>query len=244
MMKQLTSAVAGAALALACASPAPPPAAPSTEPAPPNPHHGGHSHHPSHSCGSANHRFEDADRWAKVFDDPERDAWQHPDDVVRELGLSPSGVVADLGAGTGYFSVRLARAVPQGKVYAVDVEPGMVKHVEERARRAKLGNVTGIVAAADDPKLPSGIDVVLVVDTYHHISERTRYFTAVLPKLAPSGRVVIVDFKKGDFPVGPPDAHKISPDSVKSEMEAAGYQQCRSYDALPYQYVLFFAQTC
>ncbi len=240
-MKKLRIAVAGA-LALACASAPPPPAAPTTEPAPasPRPHHGGQGH----SCGSANHRFENADRWAKVFDDPERDAWQHPDDVVRELGLTPSSVVADLGAGTGYFSMRLARVVPSGKVFAVDIEPGMVEHVKKRAREAKLENVTGIVAAADDPKLPPGVDVVLVVDTYHHLTERTRYFEGVRSKLAPGGRVVIVDFKKGDFPVGPPDAHKIAPDAVKTEMAAAGFRACKSYDALPYQYVLFFAQSC
>jgi len=179
-----------------------------------------------------------------VFDDPARDKWQRPDDVVRELALSPSDVVADIGAGTGYFVARLSRAVPQGRVLAVDIEATLVEYMKQRAAKGGVSNFEAILAEKDDPKLPKGVKVVLVVDTYHHIGDRSAYFGRVRERLADGGRVVIVDFKKGKLPVGPPDNHKLAPEVVKSEMKAAGFSQCRSYDQLPYQYYLVFAEKC
>ena len=99
------------------------------------------------------HRFSDAEKWAHVFDDPERDAWQKPHQVIEALALKPGAVVADLGAGTGYFSVRLARMVPKGTVYAVDVEPDMVKYLGQRAAREKLKNMIAVAAAPGDALL-------------------------------------------------------------------------------------------
>lgn len=190
-----------------------------------------------------NHRFEDPEHWAKVFDDPKRDEWQKPDEVLRELALSPAEVVADLGAGTGYFSVRLARALPKGRVLAIDVEPRLVEHMRERAKREGTPNLEAVLGSHDDPKLPERVGVVLVVDTYHHIGDRPDYFRRVKGHLAEDGRVVIVDFKKGSFPVGPPDAHKLAPEVVVSEMATAGFRHCKSFD-LPYQYMLTFRTQC
>jgi ubiquinone/menaquinone biosynthesis C-methylase UbiE len=96
------------------------------------------------------HRFEHADAWAKQFDDPSRDAWQQPDKVITALALTPSMTVADVGAGTGYFTVRLARAVPQGEVIATDIEPDMVRYLGERAEREHLPNIRALLAGADD----------------------------------------------------------------------------------------------
>ncbi|MCB9587145.1 MAG: methyltransferase domain-containing protein [Polyangiaceae bacterium] len=207
-------------------------------------HHAGGGGHPGHHSTTANHRFEDPERWAKVFDDPERDEWQKPDAVLDFLKLPENALVADLGAGTGYFSVRLAKRVPKGKVFAVDIEDKLLKHLASRAEKAKLGNVITVLAAQDDPKLPPNLDLVLVVDTYHHISERVPYFEGVAKKLSAKGRVVIVDFKLGDLPVGPPDKHKISQDQTHTEMEAAGFQLCDELKTLPYQYVLSFGPHC
>jgi SAM-dependent methyltransferase len=236
-----------ATVALACA---PKPAEPRT--AEPNrhaqsaPRAHAHDEHSAHRPpkGHGDHGFDDVEGWAKVFDHPERDGWQKPDDVVRELGLAPSDVVADLGAGTGYFVSRLSRAVPNGKVLAVEVEPQMITFLRQRAARENVRNMTTVLATDDDPKLPERVNVVFLVDTYHHISNRTPYFRKVRGRLAPAGRVVIVDFKMGKLPVGPPDEHKIAPERVKSEMEAAGYVQCKSYDGLPHQYMLTFAERC
>src|SRR5262245_27510300 len=109
---------------------------------------------PQHEPGMP-HRFENAEQWAKIFDDPARDAWQHPDAVVAALELAPAMTVADVGAGTGYFTVRLARAVPQGRVIATDIEPDMVRYLTERAGREHLSNVTAVQCGATDPKLPA-----------------------------------------------------------------------------------------
>lgn len=202
-----------------------------------------HEHH-GHGAATAHHRFDDAERWAKVFDDPERDAWQKPEAVLDFMRLADDAAVADLGAGTGYFSVRLARRVPRGKVFAVDIEPKLLEHLTQRAAKANLTNVETLLAEASDPKLPSHLDAVLVVDTYHHISERVPYFERVKQQLKPSGRLVIVDFRLGDLPVGPPDEHKISRDQTHTELEAAGYQLCDELKSLPYQYVLSFGTRC
>ena len=120
--------------------------------------------------GHHQHRFQDAERWSGVFDDPARDAWQKPDDVIRALAVAPDALVADIGSGTGYFAVRLARAVPRGHVYGADLEPDMVKYLAERGRRDGLTNLTSIQAAPSDPRFPQPVDLVLVVNTYHHIA--------------------------------------------------------------------------
>ncbi len=120
------------------------------------------------------HRFEKAEEWAPRFEDPERDAWQKPDEVIAALALPPDAKVADLGSATGYFAVRLARAVPKGHVYGVDIEPDMARYLTERARHEGLNNLTAVVGEPADPKLPEPVDLVLVVDTYHHISRIER----------------------------------------------------------------------
>ena len=194
---------------------------------------------PSHHGQGLHHGFSDASSWAATFDEPDRDSWQKPDEVIRALSLPPNARVADLGAGTGYFTVRLARALPAGKVYGVDVEPDMVRYLEERARKDSLPNVTGVLAAPDDPKLPEPVDLVLVVDTYHHIDDRPAYFARLRRKLLPGGRVAVVDFRRGQ-PMGPPDQHKIPPEQLKQEMREAGYAVSAEYSFLPNQYFVVF----
>jgi SAM-dependent methyltransferase len=185
------------------------------------------------------HHFKDAERWSKVFDDPARDEWQRPGQVVQALKLATDAAVADLGAGTGYFATRLARAVPQGKVYAADLEPDMVNFLNERAARGKLPNLAAHLAEEHDPKLPAKVDLVLVVDTYHHIGKRERYFDSMKKYLKPGGRVAIIDFKP-DSPVGPPRRHRIAAERVMAEMGKAGYRLAEEPAFLPYQYFLVF----
>lgn len=189
-----------------------------------------HSHH---------HSFEGAERWAAVFDDPARDRWQKPHEVIEALRLAPDASVADIGAGTGYFSARLAHVVPQGRVYAVDIEPDMVRYLNERAERAGLANVTAVLAAPDDPRLPAQVDLVLLVDTYHHIAQREAYFRRLLSALKPGGAVAIVDFTRAS-PVGPPASGRVDPADVASEMRRAGYTLAAEHAFLPYQYFLVF----
>ena len=185
------------------------------------------------------HSFSGAEKWAKIFDDPQRDAWQKPHEVIQALGLKPEAVVADIGAGTGYFATRLAHMVPKGRVYAVDTEPDMVKHLGERARRDGLKNLSAVAGVPNDPRLPQQADVVLLVDVYHHIGERERYFLKLAGSLKPGGRVAIIDFRM-DSPEGPPKAARIEPERVKSEMKRAGYALAQEHSFLPRQYFLIF----
>lgn len=185
------------------------------------------------------HRFSGAEQWAEIFDDPARDEWQKPGDVIRALALPPDATVADIGAGTGYFAVRLARALPRGGVIGVDTEPDMVRYLTERAGREKLTNLFAQLGATDNPALPGAVDLVLVVDTYHHIPARERYFRALQKSLKPGGRIAIIDFKT-DSPVGPPKMARIAPGQVKQELQRAGYEVAREHAFLPYQYFLVF----
>ena len=139
---------------------------------------------PHQHSGGFHHSFSQADVWAKEFDDPSRDAWQKPDQVLDALTLDRNALVADIGAGTGYFSVRLAKRVPEGKVFAIDVEPDMLRYLSERAHREHLNNVFPVVANQESPNIPEPVDVILIVDTYHHIDDRLAYFTR-LKKVAP-----------------------------------------------------------
>jgi cyclopropane fatty-acyl-phospholipid synthase-like methyltransferase len=188
------------------------------------------------------HSFSGADGWAKVFDDPERDRWQKPHEVIMALKLASNSVVADIGAGTGYFSARLAHMTPGGRVYAVDLEPDMVKYLGERAKRDGLKNLVAVQAKPDSPELPDKVDRILLVDTYHHISERVTYFKRLRDALKPDGQVAIIDFT-ADSPVGPPKSDRISARKVAEEMTLAGYTQVAQHVFLPYQFYLVFEPT-
>ena len=191
---------------------------------------------------TASHSFADVDYWSKIFDDPAREAWQRPQQLVAVLGLRPGQTVADLGAGTGYFSRHLAAAVgPQGTVLAVEVEPTLIAHLRERAAHEGNANVVAVLAAADDPRLPAGgVDLILIVDTYHHLDHRARYLPALRRALRRGGRVAVVDWKPGELPQGPPPEHKIARQQVIDELRAAGFALAQDLDLLPYQYVLVF----
>jgi len=184
------------------------------------------------------HRFEHADEWAKEFDDPSRDAWQHPDDVLAALALRPGMVIADVGAGTGYFTVRLARAVPDGEVIATDIEPDMVRYLGERARRERLGNVRAVLAGADDPRLPAAsVDRILVVDVWHHLGDRARYAAGLAAALRPGGQLAVVDFTAAASH-GPPPVHRLAPAAIIADLRAAGLDASESATRLPEQYIV------
>jgi ubiquinone/menaquinone biosynthesis C-methylase UbiE len=191
---------------------------------------------------TSHRRFDDPAYWSKVFDDSGRAAWQKPEELVAALGLRPGQCVADLGAGTGYFSYLLSAAVgPTGTVLAVDPEPNLVAHLRERAEREGSANVVPVLASLDNPRLPAGlVDVVLIVDTFHHIDDRVAYFRRLRQALRPPGRIAIVDWQKRELPVGPEMDHKLAREQVVREMETAGYRLIEEPSILPYQYFLIF----
>ena len=203
-------------------------------------HHGDKG---EYKVANARHRFNDAQRWAKVFETDKRDQWQRGDEVVKALQLPASAAVADIGSATGYFAVRFARSVGAGKVFGVDIEPDMVRYLAMRARKEGLANVRSVLGQADDPLLPEPVDLIFVCNTYHHISGRVAYFRRLAKALRKGGRVAIVDFKMGDIPVGPPPSHRIPPEVISRELTAAGYKLQRRDDMLlPYQHLLIFSR--
>lgn len=184
-------------------------------------------------------RFSDIDKWVKLFEDPERDEWQKPAEVVKTMRLKPGDVVADIGAGTGYFTRLFAVAVgPEGKAIGLDIEQSMVDYMKEDARKMGLNNYEARVVKTDDPEIPaSSVDVIFLCNTYHHIADRTKYFKNVAASLKPDGRIVIVDFyKNANF--GPPRDHKLAKEVVMKEMEDAGFHLLRSHQVLKHQYFL------
>ncbi len=170
-----------------------------------------------------------------------RDKWQQPERVVAALGLEPGDRVADLGAGGGYFSFRLADAVgPTGVVYAVDVDEGMIDYLTQRARDEGRSNVEVILGEYHDPLLPDGtIDLLFTSITYHHLEDRVGYFANVLADLGPGGRVAIIELNDHSwFPRW--FGHHTPLETIVQEMTEAGYQLDRSYDFLERQHFAIF----
>ncbi|MBW2281318.1 MAG: methyltransferase domain-containing protein [Deltaproteobacteria bacterium] len=167
-----------------------------------------------------------------------RESWQQPARVIEALGLSPGDRVADLGAGGGYFTFLLAEAVgPQGRVYAVDVDTGLLSYLDERIVGGEYENVQTVLADFDDPRIPGeGVDLIFTSNTYHHIEDRTAYFERARRYLRPGGRVAIVEFKKQDglmsWLIG---GHSTDPAEIDREMRAAGYDRVASHDFLERQ---------
>ncbi len=201
------------------------------------PTHGRHQH--GHHGQGHDHDFSDVERFSAIFDDPERDSWQKPDQVVSLMALQPGQTVADIGAGTGYFLSRLSAAVgPEGRVLGLDVEPNMVAHMAQRIASESLTNAEAAVVPTDDPNLEAAsVDAILIVDTWHHIGERDAYSAKLFAALAPGGAVYVVDFTQ-DAPHGPPPEMRLSPLTVAEELASAGFEIQTLEETLPHQYVV------
>ena len=201
--------------------------------------HEGSDHHSGHH--QKNHDFSDAEKWIKKFEDPTRDEWQKPDLVVEQLNLKPGMNVADIGAASGYFTRRMAKKImPGGYALAVDIESNFFPYVQERAYQEQQFNLFTVQCTESDPRLPKeSLDLILIVDTLHHIEGRPEYYEKLKASLREGGRVVIVDFKKhADIPVGPGPKMRLSAQSVREEFEAAGFRVSVDDQTLPYQYIL------
>jgi arsenite methyltransferase len=184
----------------------------------------------------------DAKAYIAMLEDPERDGYQKPDQVVKALALKPGATVADIGAGSGYFTVRLAEAVGEtGRVLAVDISPDMVLHMNRRLRDVGIRNVQTVLSAPDDPLLAdASVDLFFICDTWHHIDERPKYLALLKRMLRPGGRIAIVDFHKRPLPFGPPLEMKIPREDVVKELEGAGFRLASEHTFLPHQYFLVF----
>lgn len=179
----------------------------------------------------------------RAVEDPERDEWQKPDEVVKYLNLKPGDIIADIGAGDGYFTKRLARAVgPEGQALGLDVVSSKVELMRKDAERLGLNNYKALLIKSNDSGLePGSVDVVFLCNTYHHLDNRVDYMKRLSMSLKRNGRVIIIDFYKKPMPVGPSSLdHKLSRDVVLEELRKAGYKLLDDKDLLPYQYYLEF----
>ena len=179
-----------------------------------------------------------------LLEDPDRDEWQQPDKVMDELHIADGSRVADLGAGGGWFTARLARRVgPNGVVYAEDVQKQMVEAIELRARQEGLANVHAILSSSRDPMLPQHLDAVLIVDAYGQLAYPIDVLEHIASSLTPNGRLGVVDFKPtGEGGPGPPVAFRVDPDRVVADAARAGLAVRSRETGLRYQYLVIFGR--
>ncbi len=173
---------------------------------------------------------------------PDRDQWQKPSQVLQALSLKPGQVACEIGAGPGYFALRLARAVgDSGFVYAVDVVPRIMQVLLDRIEKSGMRNLVPVLALSGDPLLPrEACDLILIVDTFHHFPEPVSYLRRLARSLRVGGRIVNIDFHKREMPVGPGLDHKVSREDFLAKATAAGLMLTAEHTFLPYQYFLIF----
>jgi ubiquinone/menaquinone biosynthesis C-methylase UbiE len=182
---------------------------------------------------------EDLKEYIARLDDPGRDEWQRPDVVLAALGITQASVVCEIGTGTGYFALRLAKLAAW--VYAIDVEPQLLSLLRERAASAGVHNLTPVLGQPLDPLIPPATcDLILTVNAFHHVPEKAAYLRRLRTSLRPGGRVAIIDFHKRELPVGPPVDHKLARDECLAQIHAAGLRVQRELELLPYQYFFVF----
>ena len=202
-------------------------------------HHGhGHGHGHGHAHGPGH--FADAERYAEIFDAPDRDEWQRPDEVIALLELREGLKVADLGAGTGYFLPHLSGPVGEsGEVVGLDIEPNMVRYMSERIAHESLGNARAAQCPLDGPGVePGSLERVWIVETWHHFAEREAYARTLHASLRPGGMVLVVDFTR-EAPEGPPPEMRLPAETVMAELRAGGFTDVALLEEeLPRQYVI------
>lgn len=198
-----------------------------------------------HTCGQHNHNASNemmhktsTKDLIKNFESPERDAYQKPELVINHLGKLKGKTIVDIGAGSGYFSVKISQK--GAHVIAADVNDEFLEYINQRITKDKIKNLITRKIPFDSPLLADNeANMVLLVNTYHHIENRSEYFSKVKKGTKKNGELVIVDFFKSEVPVGPPVEHKISIDQVVAELKNAGYSRFNvNVDLLPYQYII------
>ena len=181
---------------------------------------------------------------AEWLDRAERDNEEDPDHAIDVLKITKGSTVADIGAGSGYMTVKLAKKVgPDGKVFANDIQPGMLELLTRRLQKSKITNVSTVLGTQDDPRLPlDAIDLILMVDVYHELSQPQLMLRHIKASLKPTGRLVLLEYRKEDpnIPIKP--EHKMSVAEAKLEVEAEGFKLTKTNEDLPRQHILIFSK--
>jgi ubiquinone/menaquinone biosynthesis C-methylase UbiE len=186
---------------------------------------------------------QDPKAYIAMLENPQREAEQKPEEVIAALDLKAGETLADIGAGSGYFTFRFARKVgDSGRVYAVDINSDMILHMNRYIRDKKVKNVTTVLSVPDDPLLPDvSINRFFICNTWHHVGNRPQYIALMKKMLKPGGQIVVMDYKKEQLPVGPPPDMKMAREEVIREMESGGFKLAKEHAFLPYQYFLVFS---
>ncbi len=179
-----------------------------------------------------------------LLEAPDRDAWQRPDRVMDALGIADGSVVGDLGAGGGWFTIRLARRVgPNGIVYAEDVQPQMIEAIERRVRREGWRNVHAVLGTIKDPRLPAdSLDAILIVEAYHEMEDPVTLLRNAGRALKPQGRIGVIDYKKDGFGPGPNVEDRVDPELIERDAQAAGLRVLARETFLPFQFLIILGR--
>jgi SAM-dependent methyltransferase len=170
-----------------------------------------------------------------------RDAWQKPDSVVAALSLQGSETVADVGAGSGYFTFRIAQALSKGKIFAIDIDPEMINFIQRKSKNEGIKNIEVILAPMDDPRIPGNVNMVFMCDVLHHISGKEMWLKKLAAEMLQGATLIIIEFKEGKLPVGPPEKLKIPPNEIIFLLNKAGFKFLKKdIDLLPYQIFFIF----
>jgi ubiquinone/menaquinone biosynthesis C-methylase UbiE len=180
-------------------------------------------------------------RGARWLERQSREREERPQRVIEAMALAADAEVADIGAGTGYFTVRLAERVPEGRVFAVDIQPEMLDRLRRRLARDGIGNVELVLGREDDPRLPSNsLDAALLVDAYHELAYPREMMQGIVAALRPAGRVFLIEYRGEDPRVPIKPLHKMTEAQARREMRAVGLRHVATLDVLPIQHILIF----
>jgi ubiquinone/menaquinone biosynthesis C-methylase UbiE len=185
--------------------------------------------------------FKHTDKYIDFLEREDRIKWQKPEVVIEALNFSGDEIIADVGAGSGYFSFPFASAVPQGKVYAIDIEPEMIRFIHHKAMMNDIENIKAILAEPDDPKVPTDSDIVFICDVLHHIENKLQWLKKIYSEMKKGAKLILIEFKQGDLPEGPPEQIKIPQNEIIAKACSAGFTKIHTDNKLlPYQTFLVF----
>jgi SAM-dependent methyltransferase len=185
--------------------------------------------------------FKDVEKYIAFLERPDRAKWQRPDAVVSALALTGNETVVDLGAGSGYFSFRFAAALPHGTVIATDIQPEMVRHIHHKAMSEGIANLRAVLGKPDDPEIPPQADIVFVCDVLHHVPNQAVFLAKLTQEMKAGARLVLIEFKEGKLPQGPPERLKLSRAKLIAMTKEAGLVlDSEKPKLLPYQTFLVF----
>jgi ubiquinone/menaquinone biosynthesis C-methylase UbiE len=185
--------------------------------------------------------FKDVQKYIEFLERKDRKLWQKPDAVIQELSLKGTEKIADVGAGSGYFTFRLSKELTKGKVYAIDIEPEMIRHIHHKAVSNNIQNIEAVFSTPDNPHIPEDADLVFICDVLLHVKNKGDWLKSVFSQMKDDSRLVLIEFKEGKLPEGPPEDMKIPLEKMVSITTSAGFINLKQKDdLLPYQYYLEF----